>query len=253
MYPEYMHESLKKVDETRPKRLELEKSGKAVFPPMTAEERQDVLTKFHPDEKPESRRTIHIGPNKGELLTTEVADMLESHSRIDPKLFRPDRPGLRDRYSDRRRRGRGLRRGHHRPAERGQIDHLDQAAHGRRQFDDVPGRDAGGGHGKRLSDDPLSGCPGRRAFRQQARSRPGHDRGRPRGRQMARRSRGRLGQESGRLDVRPPRRRNVPEADALLPGLHRRDHHADAHGRSPQPPRGDQSPGVHADDRAHPG
>jgi len=87
MYPEYMHESLKKVDETRSKRLELEKSGKPVCKPMTAEERQDVLTKFHPDEKPDARRKIHIGPNKGELLTTEVADMLESHSRINPKLF----------------------------------------------------------------------------------------------------------------------------------------------------------------------
>ncbi len=87
MYPEYMHDSLKKVDETRPKRLELEKSAKNVFPPMSAEERQDVLTKFHPDEKPDSRRKIHIGPNKGEPLTTEVADILESHSRINPKLF----------------------------------------------------------------------------------------------------------------------------------------------------------------------
>jgi len=87
MYPEYMHDSLKKVDETRPKRLELEKSVKNVFPPMSAEERQDVLTKFHPDEKPDSRRKIHIGPNKGEPLTTEVADILESHTRINPKLF----------------------------------------------------------------------------------------------------------------------------------------------------------------------
>ena len=87
MYPEYMHDSLKKVDETRPKRLELEKSVKNVFPPMSAEERQDVLTKFHPDEKPDSRRKIHIGPNKDELLTTEVADILESHTRINPKLF----------------------------------------------------------------------------------------------------------------------------------------------------------------------
>jgi succinate dehydrogenase/fumarate reductase flavoprotein subunit len=82
-----MHDSLKKVDETRPKRLELEKSVKNVFPPMSAEERQDVLTKFHPDEKPDSRRKIHIGPNKGEPLTTEVADILESHTRINPKLF----------------------------------------------------------------------------------------------------------------------------------------------------------------------
>jgi len=87
MYPDYMHDSLKKVDETRQKRLELERSGKNVFPPMTAEEREDVLNKFHPDYKPEARRQVHIGPNKGELLTTEVADILESHSRIESKLF----------------------------------------------------------------------------------------------------------------------------------------------------------------------
>ncbi len=92
MYPEYMHESLKLVDQTRQKRLELEKSGKAVFPPMSAEEREDVLKKFHPDYKKESRRIIHIGPNKGEEITTEVADILESHSRIRPELFELTRP-----------------------------------------------------------------------------------------------------------------------------------------------------------------
>ena len=92
MYPEYMTESLKKVDETRTQRLDLERSGKPVFPPMTADEREDVLNKFHPDYKPESRRAVHIGPNKGELLTTEVADILESHSRINPDLFDLTKP-----------------------------------------------------------------------------------------------------------------------------------------------------------------
>jgi succinate dehydrogenase/fumarate reductase flavoprotein subunit len=92
MYPEYMSESLKLVEQTRPKRLELEKSGKPVFRPMTAEERDDVLNKFHPDYKKESRRVVHIGPNKGEEITTEVADMLESHSRIRPELFDLDKP-----------------------------------------------------------------------------------------------------------------------------------------------------------------
>src|SRR4030042_6613791 len=92
MYPEYMNDSLKKVEETRQKRLELEKSGKPVFPPMTAYEREEVLNKFHPDFKPESRRKIHIGPNKGELLTTEVVDILESHSRIKPEMFDLSRP-----------------------------------------------------------------------------------------------------------------------------------------------------------------
>ncbi len=87
MYPEYMRPSLEKVTQSRNKRFELAKSGKPVFPPMTAEEREDVLSKFHPDYKTESRRKIRIGPNKGDLITTEVADMLESHSRISPDLF----------------------------------------------------------------------------------------------------------------------------------------------------------------------
>ncbi len=87
MYPEYMTDSLKLVEQTRSRRLELEKSGKPVFPPMTADEREDVLNRFHPDYKKESRRVVHIGPNRGEEITTEVADILESHSRIRPELF----------------------------------------------------------------------------------------------------------------------------------------------------------------------
>ncbi len=92
MYPEYMHESLKKVEKTRNKRLELEKSGKPVYTPMTAEEREEVLNKFHPDYKPDARREVRIGPNKGEKITTEVADILESFSRIDPDDFNLSNP-----------------------------------------------------------------------------------------------------------------------------------------------------------------
>ena len=87
MYREYMNESLEKVVQTRNKRFELSKSGKPVFPSMSAGEREEVLTKFHPDYKPDARREILMGPNKGEELTSEVADMLESHSRIHPELF----------------------------------------------------------------------------------------------------------------------------------------------------------------------
>jgi succinate dehydrogenase/fumarate reductase flavoprotein subunit len=92
MYPEYMKPSLDKVAQTRAMRFELEKSGKAVYPPMSAKEREEVLKKFHPDYKPESRRKISIGRNKGELLTTEVVDILESHSRIKPELFDLEHP-----------------------------------------------------------------------------------------------------------------------------------------------------------------
>ncbi|MFC2156667.1 FAD-binding protein [Acidobacteriota bacterium] len=92
MYPEYMSPSLDKVTKSRNKRFELAKSGKDVFPPMSAEEREDVLTKFHPDYKAESRQKIRIGPNKGELLTTEISEMLESHSRIRHDMFDLTKP-----------------------------------------------------------------------------------------------------------------------------------------------------------------
>lgn len=93
MYPEYMRESLKKVEKSRPERLKLAKSGKPIFSIMNANERETVLNKFHPDYKEGSKRTIKVGPNKGELITTQVADILESHSRIhinDFKLKKAD-------------------------------------------------------------------------------------------------------------------------------------------------------------------
>jgi hypothetical protein len=87
MYPEYMQESIKNVERTRPARLKLAKSGKQLFPRMSAEERDMVLNKFHPDYKPNARREIRIGPNKGERITTKVAELLESYSRINPADF----------------------------------------------------------------------------------------------------------------------------------------------------------------------
>jgi len=87
MYPDYMQPSLRKVTETRGRRFELAKTGDPVYPLMNAEEREEVLRKFHPDFKKDARRKVRLGPNKGEALTTEVSEMLESHSRISPKMF----------------------------------------------------------------------------------------------------------------------------------------------------------------------
>ncbi len=85
MYPDYMMESIHNVERTRPKRLEIaRKMGKQVFPAMSESERAEVLNKYHPDYKDEARRVLNIGVNKGEKITTKVADMLESYSRIDP-------------------------------------------------------------------------------------------------------------------------------------------------------------------------
>lgn len=86
MYPEYMRESLKKVEQTRPERLKIsrEKGKEHIFPSMTAGEREDVLQKYHPDYKKEAKRELRVGPNAGEEITTEVADILEAWPRIDP-------------------------------------------------------------------------------------------------------------------------------------------------------------------------
>jgi len=92
MYPEYMHSSLEKVAQSRNRRLDIAKSGKPVYAPMNADEREEVLTKFHPDYRSDARREIRIGVNKGEKLTAEVAEMLESHTRINPDDFDLTKP-----------------------------------------------------------------------------------------------------------------------------------------------------------------
>lgn len=95
MYPEYMMESIQNVEKTRNKRLELaRKYGKQVFKGMTEQEREEVLNKFHPDYKEDARRIVTMGPNKGEKLTTEVADLLESYARINPDIFDLEHPDL---------------------------------------------------------------------------------------------------------------------------------------------------------------
>ena len=87
MYPDYMRESLKSVERTRPDRLKIARSGEKIFPLMSAKEREEVLKDFHPDYKPDSLREIRVGANKGEKITSEVANLLESHSRINPDDF----------------------------------------------------------------------------------------------------------------------------------------------------------------------
>ena len=86
MYPEYLSGQVKLVEKTRPKRVDLALSGKPVYQPMNAEEREDVLSKYHPDYAPGAKRAVRVGPNRGQELTTEVATILEAHSMLRPKL-----------------------------------------------------------------------------------------------------------------------------------------------------------------------
>ena len=80
--PELM-QWIKKVEETRPRRLERKSRGEE-FPSLTLAEREERLRAYHPDYQAESRREIRIGPNKGYAVYHEIVDLLEAKSRIDP-------------------------------------------------------------------------------------------------------------------------------------------------------------------------
>ena len=60
IYTQEMLDSIKNVEATRPSRIGFEPRR------MTAEEKDALLAKFHPDYKKENFDTLAIGPNKGE-------------------------------------------------------------------------------------------------------------------------------------------------------------------------------------------
>ena len=81
-YTPEMKELIKKVEATRPQRLEMARNNEH-FPDLSLEEREMLLKKFHPDYMDQGRRAIKVGPNKGDVFPEEVVDLLESKSRID--------------------------------------------------------------------------------------------------------------------------------------------------------------------------
>ena len=81
-YPPELKRLISVVEKTRPKRVEQKKMGHE-FPALSLEGRQERL-KYHPDYNEGARRAIKIGPSKGYALSTEIVDLLESRSRIDP-------------------------------------------------------------------------------------------------------------------------------------------------------------------------
>ena len=83
-YTPELKELIKKVEATRPRRIEESRRGEH-YPDLTLAEREEMLKKFHPDYKAEGRREVRVGPNKGERFPEEVVELLESKSRIDPK------------------------------------------------------------------------------------------------------------------------------------------------------------------------
>jgi succinate dehydrogenase / fumarate reductase flavoprotein subunit/L-aspartate oxidase len=83
-YTPEMKELIKKVESTRPQRLEMARNNEH-FPDLSLEEREKLLKQFHPDYMEAGRREIKVGPNKGDIFPEEVVDLLESKSRINPQ------------------------------------------------------------------------------------------------------------------------------------------------------------------------
>ena len=81
MYPEIFQKSLKAVAESREKNILTEPDR------MTAEQKEDILVKYHPDYKTEQSLELKVGANKGEKVPCELAQMLQSHSRINSDLI----------------------------------------------------------------------------------------------------------------------------------------------------------------------
>jgi len=89
-YTPELQSFIKHVEQTRPARVERAKNGIA-FPSLTLEERRERLERFHPDYRQEAKRPLAFGPNKGDLVPNELADLLESHTRLDLETVRLDR------------------------------------------------------------------------------------------------------------------------------------------------------------------
>jgi len=76
MFTAEMLESIKKVEATRAARIGVEPRR------MTAEEKEELLCKFHPDYRAEGFQEIKVGPNKGEKAPYELGTLLHSNSRL---------------------------------------------------------------------------------------------------------------------------------------------------------------------------
>ena len=76
-----MSESIKKLEATRNYRLKQE------MPLLSLEEKNQLLTDFHPDYRTGAHKEIHIGVNKGDKAVSELVDLLEAKSLIDPETI----------------------------------------------------------------------------------------------------------------------------------------------------------------------
>ena len=82
-YTPELKELMKRVEATRPARVERKKRGEE-FRVLSLKERQERLEKYHPDYRKGSRREIRVGPSKGYAISPEIVTLLEARSRVNP-------------------------------------------------------------------------------------------------------------------------------------------------------------------------
>ena len=78
-YPDYMIDSIKKVEKKRDDNI-----GTRVKS-LSMKEREEVLRKYHPDYMKDTKRKLQIGVDKGALLYNGIVDLLEAKSVLDTK------------------------------------------------------------------------------------------------------------------------------------------------------------------------
>ena len=79
MYGNYLDDAAKIVVEKRAENLKFEHAR------LTADEKDELLKKFHPDRIAAQFTELKIGPNKGQKAPLELAEMLEAKPRIEPE------------------------------------------------------------------------------------------------------------------------------------------------------------------------
>jgi succinate dehydrogenase/fumarate reductase flavoprotein subunit len=82
-YTSELKELIKKVEATRPARIEKKKRGEE-FHLLTLKEREERLRKYHPDFVEGARKEIGVGPSKGYAISPEIVALLEAKSRVNP-------------------------------------------------------------------------------------------------------------------------------------------------------------------------
>ena len=84
MYTTKMRESIDKIAKVR----------EATQTParLSAEEKTKLLEKYHPDYQPSSFKPLQVGANKGEKAPIELAELLDSNSRLLGKSFNLTKP-----------------------------------------------------------------------------------------------------------------------------------------------------------------